>query len=433
MTPPQSNWGLPPTHPVPREQRARMGVYLHVPFCPHICPYCDFVKTSRFSRAGVGAFLESALASARVHLPRYVAWARAARAETQADEKPWATLYFGGGTPGLFDASSYAAIVAEVRTHVRLEEFTIETNPYANSERRFEDYAALGVDRITLGAQSLCASALTFLGRKHTPEDVLRSLAQAREAGLAQIQADLIYGLVRGVRTLSVREEVLRLAEAGATGISAYALTLEERTVFARRADAPTDDDVAADEYAELLQACAEAGFAQRETSNFSSYPSRHNNIYWYGLPYLGLGTGAHGLFPPAADAPFGTRYRVGAPPSERAPGDDALAFENDTERARLFALEEEPARDAAAYLSESIFTLLRTPTGLPEAWLAEVATPESRAQLRSDARIARGIESGVLTWDENGLRIAPAEKIRGDGWCAVCASALVAVAVTPG
>jgi oxygen-independent coproporphyrinogen-3 oxidase len=428
--------GFPPAHPLP-PQLSRMGVYVHVPFCPHICPYCDFVKTSRFSRAGVEAFFVRAAAQAAELLPRFVDFARATSAPGMGgmggtdgmggipDTRPWSTLYFGGGTPGLFPAKAFAPLVEVVARLLRVEEFTIETNPYTNSGIRFREYAELGIDRVTLGAQSLCPDTLRFLGRKHSPEDVLRSLSAAREAGIGQVQVDLIYGLADGIRGISLREEVARLAAAGATGISAYALTIEERTPFGRSAGPRADDDRAADEYAELLEACAAAGFRQVESSNFSSQEAKHNNIYWYGLPFLGLGTGAHGLLPPAPGEPFGNRYRVGISPTERAPGDDDLRYEDEAALESLFTLEPEESRTGQAYLDEMIFTLLRTPDGLPGDWLSANATPASLQALRQDARLARGLNEGLLTWDAQGLRLAAREKIRGDAWCALIASLL--------
>ena len=430
--------GLPGAHPLP-QQRARVGIYLHVPFCPHICPYCDFVKTSRFSSRGVTAFLEDARARFALLAPRYLAWAceqaRKERAEQGAEkgansgEAPLATLYFGGGTPGMLDAARYQAFVDDVRALFRLEEFTIETNPYTNRETRFGAYAVLGAGRVTLGAQSLDEAALVFLGRKHSPADVLRSIEQARAAGLEQVQVDLIYGLRSGVRTMRIEDEVRSLVAAGATGISAYALTLEARTPFGAplpKAEAPrADEDTAASEYEVLRTTCEELGLRQVETSNFSRFEAMHNNVYWYGLPYMGLGTGAHGLLPPDVLLPYGARYRVGSTPGALAPGDDDLPFEDAARSAPLLTPEFEMPRSHAEYVDESIFTFLRTPEGLSFAWLKEHAGHDTASRLEADARISRGISEGRLTLDERGLRVSPAEKIRGDAWCLVVSTVL--------
>ncbi|MCA2959468.1 MAG: radical SAM protein [Silvanigrellales bacterium] len=406
-------------------QLPRTGIYLHVPFCPHICPYCDFVKTSRFQAKGVTALLEDARKTFASLAPHYVAWAKT-QAPLSSESLPAVTLYFGGGTPGLLDARHYENLVCDVRSQFNVEEFTLETNPYTNRDSRFEGYARLGVDRITLGAQSLDNTTLAFLGRKHTALDVLRSLEQARAAGIKQAQVDLIYGLVAGVRKRSLTDEIRSLAAAGATGISAYALAVESRTSFgqeAARGVRKADDDAAATEYAELLDACEECGFLQVETSNFSRFPSLHNNIYWYGLPYMGLGTGAHGLMPPHTGAPFGTRYRVGSVPKTLAPGDDDLPFHDAAQAVPLFALEKEPVRTASDFLTEMIFTLLRTPTGLPLAWLEASGAPGARQRLLRDGRVARGIAEGLLRLENNTLHVAPHEKVRGDSWCAVIAT----------
>lgn len=403
-------------------QLSRVGIYLHVPFCPHICPYCDFVKTSRFKPASVQALLNEARSKFATLAPSFAKWTRA-HAMQHSNPLPSTTLYFGGGTPGLFDASHYEALVADVRAQFCIEEFTLETNPYTNREARFAGYKGLGVNRITLGAQSLDDTALAFLGRKHSAKDVFNSLEQARKAGIEQAQVDLIFGLPAGTRKGTLKSEIRTLASAGATGISAYALTVESRTPFgeeATRGVSKSDDNTAAAEYAELLEACTEAGFQQIETSNFSKFQAKHNNIYWYGLPYMGLGTGAHGLLPPSTEFPYGRRYRVGATPTTLAPGDDDLPLHDASRAAPLFALEYEADRTQSDQATELIFTLLRTPTGLPLEWLDTHIAPGTSLRLLADVRIARGLADGLLHLEQGSLHVAPLEKIRGDTWCSL-------------
>jgi oxygen-independent coproporphyrinogen III oxidase len=403
-------------------QHARVGIYFHIPFCPHICPYCDFTKTSRFSKKGVASFFARCLLSLRKQIPLFLEYQKAFA--TNSSEKPFTTVYFGGGTPGLFSADFFAPLVEEIRRHFTIEEMTLETNPYTNIERRWADYAQLGIQRVTLGAQSQCPRALQFLGRKHTPAEILDSLEGARAAGIEQVQMDLIYGLPLEVRTLSVGDELALWKNHGATGVSTYALTLEARTPFGKSQSPKTDEENSTQEYARLYNAAASAGFVQRETSNFSLYEAKHNNIYWYGLPYLGIGTGAHGLSPFLPPVAFGRRYQVGASQGEWAPGDDKLSFESQEQGEELFALQWETERTSQDWLDEMIFTLLRTPTGLPQLWLETFCTPDSLIKMKNHPKIQRGLAEGLLVWKE-AFHIAGVEKLRGDTWCADVASLL--------
>ena len=221
-------------------QKATIGFYFHIPFCPHICPYCDFIKTSKFTKKDIIEYFNELKIQLKFfinNIPEY--------------HNKHITVYFGGGTPGLFEASYYKELFDILNSFFYIEEATLETNPLTNLERRFEDYLNVGFNRITLGAQSLCSNALKILGRKHTPENILNNIKWAKNAGFKNIQVDLIYGLKNGVRTISVKDEIESLYEAGSSGISAYALTIEKRTLFAKTDFA--NDDIAVQEYYEIL------------------------------------------------------------------------------------------------------------------------------------------------------------------------------------
>lgn len=382
-------------------QRSRLGIYFHVPFCPHICPYCDFVKTSKFSKQDVDRFF----AAAERQLKKQIA--------SVPETLQVCTVYFGGGTPGLFLGDRYQSLLETVRNRFEIEEITIETNPFTNSERSLKSYFEMGFTRLTLGAQSIDDNVLKALGRKHSPRDVIENIENARSLGFKQVQVDLIYGLKPGTRSNPIEEEVKALVQYGATGISSYALSLEARTQFAN-----TDwahEDVAVSEYSSLVDVCAEIGMQQLETSNFSFFPALHNNIYWYGLPYLGIGTGAHGLLPATQDAPLGRRYSVGLPVTERSPGDDLLEFS--TREDELFCLQFEEPRTEKEYFDEMVFTLLRTPTGLPWDWLNEQRN-DGKVVLMSSPLVQRAISEDLLQVTESALHISSKEKIRGDAWC---------------
>ncbi|WP_161597734.1 coproporphyrinogen-III oxidase family protein [Fluviispira multicolorata] len=388
-------------------QKSRIGIYLHIPFCPHICPYCDFVKTSQFSKKDVNAFFSELSLQLDYFLNQL----------PSPISKDHATVYFGGGTPGLFEASFYQPLLNKIREKYILEEVTLETNPLTNIERRFFNYLNVGFDRITLGAQSLCPTTLKTLGRKHSKETIIKNIKWAQKAGFKNIQVDLIYGLKKEIRTLNVEDEIQQLFDAGATGISAYALSIEKRTLFAN-SDFACDEN-AANEYLQILNKCKSLGFKQLETSNFSKLETRHNHIYWHGLPYIGVGTGAHGLLPPTDQFPYGIRYRIGEEKIKSfAPGNDELIFSQQDQRMKNFSIHYDPPRTKKEYLEEMIFTLLRTPRGIPIKWLIKMTQNENIIQQVSDQpKIKRGIMEGKIILDKESIFLLDEEKIRGDLW----------------
>jgi oxygen-independent coproporphyrinogen-3 oxidase len=390
--------------------KARLGIYVHVPFCPHICPYCDFVKTARFTKADVDSFfaaLPIQFDQLLEHVPEHIRVV---------------TLYFGGGTPSLFPAQRYRPLVEKIRTRFEIEEFTIESNPFSNVERHFTDMFELGVNRMTLGAQSLNAEVLNYLGRKHSPEQVLQNIQSARAAGIKNIQVDLIFGIRPLAQRRDIVSEIESLAHCGATGVSCYLLTIEESTAF--RAEENASDDAVVEEYQRISQTCTRLGFVQHETSNFSQTPSCHNRLYWYGLPYLGLGTGAHGLLPPSVEYPFGRRYQVGQLNPRVLPGDDNLSFKADSEKLFQIVWNQE-LRTRSDTLQEMLLTLLRTELGLPLSWLDKAYPAQIIEGLWQDARVVRALESGFLQRSPTHLSLSSGEKLRGDSWALLISSLL--------
>jgi oxygen-independent coproporphyrinogen-3 oxidase len=249
---------------------------------------------------------------------------------------------------------------------------------------------------------------------------VLNNLQWAQEAGFSNIQVDLIYGLDPAVRSRAVKDEVLRLVDAGATGISAYALTIEARTLFAAQS-ALVHEDSARREYDEILETCTSLGLRQFETSNFAFSAPLHNQVYWYGKPYLGLGTGAHGLLPPTPQWPYGRRYKVGQPLKTLAPGNDDFsalkAGFGSAETEPLFEMIFEPPRTRKDFVVETLFTRLRTEEGLPLQWFEDVLNlADPLTILRSNAKISRAFAEGHLVGDTH-LRFAPQGKVLGDAW----------------
>lgn len=264
---------------------ARGGLYVHLPFCPYICPYCDFAKwpLRRSQAARYVDALEREITSA----PQF--WAR--------------TLFLGGGTPNTLEAAQVAHVVERVRQRFAPDGFaeaTIELNPDRDlcTPAAFESYARCGIGRFSFGVQSFDTAELATLGRRHSPEDVVEAIARARAAGIGTVSLDLIFGTPG--QTVATWRRTLETAIAlGPEHISTYGLTIEEGTPFAgwfaRRPDDFVTNDVEAELYGIAIDVLTAAKYEHYEISNFARSGRRctHNANYWANGEYLGLGVGA--------------------------------------------------------------------------------------------------------------------------------------------
>jgi len=266
------------------------ALYVHVPYCRRVCPYCDFnVQAAR--EVPERDYAAALLAELEAHAAAGDFAGRAAQ-----------TVYVGGGTPSLFSPAAIGALLEAVARRFGLvagAEITLEANPGTVDVARLSGYRAAGVNRLSLGAQSFAAGHLRTLGRDHAPADTLAAVEAARAAGLENVSLDLIFG-VPG-ETLAEWEQDLRAAIAlDPAHVSAYALTYEEGTPFhawraARRLVPVAEDDEAA--MAETAVAVlGAAGYRRYEISSFAQpgREARHNLAYWDGSDYLGVGAGAH-------------------------------------------------------------------------------------------------------------------------------------------
>lgn len=276
-----------------RREEQEVGVYAHIPFCIRKCPYCDFKSVE--SKAPPG--LRYALS-----LKKELAM-RLAQEGLEGPSVP--TLYLGGGTPSLFAAEELTPIIEEIKRlagrHAGAQELTIEANPDTVGLDKLKGYRAAGLNRISLGFQSLDDRHLASLGRTHGAGKALSSFALAREAGFANIGIDLIFGvpgqdLSGWGRTL---EEAIRLCP---EHVSVYGLTIEEGTPFSRLHLSGTlpGEEAEAEMYSLAIGLLKGAGYEHYEVSNFArpGFRSRHNSIYWGGKGYLGLGSSAHSYLP---------------------------------------------------------------------------------------------------------------------------------------
>ncbi len=264
------------------------GVYVHWPFCKAKCPYCDFNSHVRHGGVDQADF----------------ARALAADIAMQADRTPGrrvTSIFFGGGTPSLMAPRTVETILSAIAAGWAVApdaEVTLEANPTSVEAENFAAYRAAGVNRVSVGVQSLDDSALKFLGRQHTAAEALKAVAAARDA-FERVSFDLIYARPRQTQE-AWRDELNRALALGPDHISAYQLTIEPETAFfdlqQRGSLVVPDDDSAADLYGLTGDLCAAAGLAAYEVSNYAKpgAESRHNLLYWRYGEYAGVGPGAH-------------------------------------------------------------------------------------------------------------------------------------------
>ena len=266
----------------------KASLYLHIPFCQRKCGYCDF---NSFDSPGMSLDeYESLLRDELADTARYY----------PVTGVP--TVYFGGGTPSLLRPEQVARLLQSAGARFPLDadaEITLEVNPGTVTPESLAGYREAGVNRLSVGVQSLDDRELALLGRIHTSARALETIAAARRAGFANIGLDLMHSLPG--QSLGRWEETLRLAtELGAEHISAYGLSIEEGTPFASMVASGDitviDPELAADMFELTAELLSGAGYEHYEISNFArpGCRSRHNQVYWRRGSYLGFGAGAH-------------------------------------------------------------------------------------------------------------------------------------------
>ncbi|MFN8023590.1 MAG: radical SAM family heme chaperone HemW [Acidimicrobiales bacterium] len=252
------------------------GVYVHVPFCVRRCDYCAFATWTD-----------------RDHLqPVYLDALR--RDIERSIDRPATTVFVGGGTPTRVDPHQLADVIRAIPVEPGAE-VTVECNPDDVTVELLEAYASAGVNRISIGVQSMAPSVLASLGRWHQPDNVERAVEAVRAVGMRSWNMDLIYG--GAGETLADWEHTVRRAlELGPPHVSAYALTVEAGTPLAAQPERHPDDDDLADKYELADDLLTAAGLANYEVSNWSKpgHESRHNRLYWLQADYLGFGAAAH-------------------------------------------------------------------------------------------------------------------------------------------
>ena len=267
----------------------RFGIYIHWPYCQSLCPYCDFNKYLA-DRIDQDVWRENYIKSLKFYFNEISA--------SRCD-----TVYFGGGTPSLMSPSTCGDILDTIDHLWGLNgcaEITLEANPNSVEREKFHQFKLSGVNRISLGLQSLDSSDLKTLGRKHSVEDALEAFQIAR-SHFSNVNIDLIFG--RQNQTLQAWEHELQEAlQLKPHHLSLYQLTIEPGTAFGKlhahnKLKWIPCDEILAAMFELNISLCKKHGFKHYEVSNFAlpTYESAHNTIYWRYYPFLGIGPGAHG------------------------------------------------------------------------------------------------------------------------------------------
>ena len=375
------------------EPTQALSLYAHIPFCTAKCGYCDFN-----SYEGLDHLVPDYTPALVRELELWAPAARDFRVET---------VFFGGGTPSLTSLDDMATITATIRERYDVAtgvEWTLEANPTELTREHLEGLRALGVNRLSIGVQSLHDEELGLLDREHSGERAIEAVSAARGAGFENVNLDLIFGLIEQPLE-RWQETVERVLALGPEHLSCYALTLEPGTLLYYRVQKgqlpEPDPDVVADQYEWTRERLAAAGYEQYEISNWArpGRACRHNLVYWQAEPYLGVGAGAHSFFAGQrlanVDSPQRYVELVNASHAERAA----------TGRGTLQQIAGGETPGEATLRSDALILGLRLLEGVaPEAFAERFGMTLEAA---IGPAIERHLATGLLEWGEGRLRLS--------------------------
>lgn len=264
-----------------------LGIYIHVPFCGKKCGYCDFYSLS-YSKNSAELYVQAVLRNLRHYCDK---------------SRVTDTVYFGGGTPSLLTPEQIATILDEAENSFSLSdnaEITLEANPCTLTADKLDKLRKAGINRLSIGVQSMLDDELGFLGRTHSSGRAVKAVLDAKAAGFNNISCDLMLALP-GQTLEKLKCSIEKITALPIQHISAYILKAEKNTPFDcdEVRNILPDDDETAELYLETVSLMEEHGFMQYEVSNFakSGFESRHNCRYWKCLDYIGIGPSAHSCY----------------------------------------------------------------------------------------------------------------------------------------
>ena len=383
-----------------------VGVYLHLPYCERVCPYCDFavIAARRIEPEVEARYVEALLVELAARQPDFAG-------------RSLASIYFGGGTPALFEPESIARLCEAIRAAFPTApgsgedevEVTLELNPSTLERERLPGFRAAGVNRLSIGVQSFDDAQLKRLGRAHRAKVIDETLAAARASGFDNLSLDLIFAGPEQSRA-DLDRDLERMIEFGPEHISTYELTFEPETPFGRALASgqmeACDEDQAAEMIEQIESRLTLSGYERYEISSYArpGRRARHNARYWQRQAVLGLGLGAHSTEARSPSHPHGARRS-----NPRALDDWLAALERDP--ARAGALEGLPVESARG---EAVFLALRQPEGLDAArFAAEFGAPPRTffaGPIRELCRRGWLVES-----DRGDLRLSAAGRLLAD------------------
>ncbi len=279
-----------------------LSLYIHIPWCVRKCPYCDFNSHAVKGELPEAAYVDALLRDLELDLPRV--WGRTVE-----------SIFIGGGTPSLFSPAAIDRLLAGIRSRLPLKpglEITLEANPGTVEQQKFEGFRAAGINRLSIGVQSLDDEKLHALGRIHSADEARSAVKAARGAGFDNINLDLMSGLPQQTVTQAL-DDLQQTLALEPEHLSWYQLTLEPNTLFHSAPPPLPDDDLKWDMQSRGHALLEASGYTQYEVSAWAKpgRECRHNLNYWRFGDYLGIGAGAHGkISDAAAQAVFRTRRR---------------------------------------------------------------------------------------------------------------------------
>ena len=383
MTSPMS---IPAVQGIAKGQRLPpLSLYIHIPWCVRKCPYCDFNSHNAPQSLPQREYVDALLADLDQDLPL-------------AHGRTLQSIFFGGGTPSLFAPDQIARILDGVAQRLAFApgiEITLETNPGTVEHGPFAGYARAGVNRISFGVQSFDDAALKRIGRIHDAAQAERAVKSAQDAGIDNLNLDLMYALPQQTLDGALRDIDIAVG-LQTPHLSHYQLTLEPNTQFAANPPPLPDDDSAWDMQEACQARLAAAGLAQYEVSAYArtGRECAHNLNYWNFGDYLGIGAGAHAKLT-GDDGSIRRRWKLRAPKgylehadtSRRIGGDDIVAIEQLPFEFMLNALRLNTGFAIADFEARS---------GLPRSAIAaQLAVAQTRGWLEVDAQRIRATELG--------------------------------------